>query len=96
MALFLGHSRRVYEHHYRIQMGHYGLVEVFKRLASMQKQPFAEESTLSMANSPDNNSKKNRVTAIFLVNHPHFSHFCSHFLVFLPIDHLQLLKFNYF
>ena len=56
MALFLGHSRRVHEHHYRMQMGHYGLVEVFKRLASMQKQSFAEVSTLSMANSPDNNS----------------------------------------
>ena len=40
MALFLGHSRRVHDRHYRIQLGDFGLAEVFKQLEVMQTNPY--------------------------------------------------------
>ena len=36
MALFMGHSRRVHDKHYRIQLGHNGLVDAFNTLEKMQ------------------------------------------------------------
>ena len=44
MAQFLGHSRRVHEKHYRVQYGHFGLIEAFLQLESMQSNPTTEEN----------------------------------------------------
>ena len=43
MALFMGHSRRVHDKHYRVQLGHDGLVDAFNTLEKMQTTPFSEQ-----------------------------------------------------
>ena len=43
MALFMGHSRRVHDKHYRVQLGHNGLVDAFNTLEKMQTNPFSEQ-----------------------------------------------------
>ena len=63
MALFLGHSRRVHDRHYRIQLGHFGLAEVFTELGMMQSNPYscnissnAQSSVLSYRNTPNSST----------------------------------------
>ena len=43
MALFMGHSRRIHDKHYRVQLGHIGLIDAFNSLEKMQTFPFSEE-----------------------------------------------------
>ena len=72
MALFLGHSRRVHDRHYRIQLGHFGLAEVFTELGMMQSNPYScnissesQPSVLASRNSPysTNSSFANAINA---------------------------------
>ena len=44
MSQILGHSRRVHEKHYRVQYGHFGLIEDFLQLENMQSNPLPDES----------------------------------------------------
>ena len=44
MSLFLGHSRRAHDKYYRIQFGHFGLVDAFIELEKLQTDPFMDKS----------------------------------------------------
>ncbi|KAI6649940.1 hypothetical protein LOD99_6304 [Oopsacas minuta] len=46
MSLFLGHSRRAHDKYYRIQFGHFGLIDAFIELEKLQTDPFIEKSVL--------------------------------------------------
>ncbi|KAI6646943.1 hypothetical protein LOD99_9037 [Oopsacas minuta] len=47
MSLFLGHSRRAHDKYYRIQFGHFGLIDAFIELEKLQTDPFIEKSDVS-------------------------------------------------
>ena len=42
MSLFLGHSRKVHDKHYRIQLGHTGLFKAFQVLEAVQSNDIAQ------------------------------------------------------
>ena len=43
MSLFLGQRRRAHDKYYRIQFGHFGLVDAFVELEKLQKDPFMDK-----------------------------------------------------
>ena len=54
MSLFLGHSRRAHDKYYRIQFGHFGLVDAFIELEKLQTDPFIDKYVqISDVSGPD-------------------------------------------
>ena len=101
MALYLGHSRRVHDKHYRILMGDFGLSEMFSQLELMQTNPFPTvisnkdnsnqiSQQLNIIDSPDNSIPISQPSNIEIV----FSNDCVSYSSGKVIENTSSMQFS--